>query len=264
MVALRKLILPVKCSEFQVGLFDLLVFLINLVLNNSSEFGLHVSHLRRNDVSEGLSKMWYFKQLIVAGGIQFDKVLGIWNLDFVMGRNRLKEHCLGLVSRHITQLLGLLLFIFVVAFVFGRDLRNYRRDSIEKLCSSDSRASCITHILSEFLGLLEAVDAQDLPGTGLEVLLVVEHDTCELTLLECLENSVCLTLGVSLFEKVGDLQRYLGEDLWLHLLLSGHFVEKVLGLGKHEIAEHSETLSSKVWTDFSWFELRDILLQIVE
>ena len=264
MVALRQLILSIECSQLQICLLNFFILLINLILNDGSELLLHIPDLRRNNIPEGLAIVRYLEQLIVAGRIKLHEVLRIGYLNFVVWGNWLEEDGLRLIRRHITQLLRLLSLILIIRLVFRRNRRNDRLNGSEQLGRPDSRARGVAHILSEVLGFLEAMDSKHLPGTRLKVLLVVEHNAGELALAEGFKNPIRLTQRIRLLEVVRNLQSNLGKHLWLHFLLSGHLVKEVLGLRKHEIAEHAEALRCKVGADLGWLKLCHILFEIIK
>ena len=73
---------------------------------------------------------------------------------------------------------------------------------IEECLRLHSRACSITHCASRVLGHLEAVHTEYLPRTGLKILLVVEQDAGELTLLVRFQHAIRLTEGVRLLEVV--------------------------------------------------------------
>ena len=101
-----------------------------------------------------------------------------------MGSYWLEEHGLCLISCHIAQRLGLLGLIFIIALIISWNCANNGRDGLEQLMCTHSGACSITHVLSLLLSLLKPVHSQHLPCTCLKILLVIVHNSCELSILE--------------------------------------------------------------------------------
>jgi len=91
--------------------------------------------------------------------------------------------------------------------------------------------------------------------------MVIEY-TSPPSLLEELHRSVKSSSLCSLTEVMRNLKSNLGEHLWRLLLLGGHFIEEVLGLSKHEAAEHSQGLCLEVSGCLIGLQLSDVLLEV--
>lgn len=67
---------------------------------------------------------------------------------------------------------------------------------------------------------------------------------------------------MGLLKILRNLERHLREDIGLHLLVGGHFIEEVLSLGKEEVAEAAEGFVGEVGACLARFELGDIGFEV--
>lgn len=222
------------------------IVLVDEILNNIMELLLHTSHLWRDHVPEGLVHHWRLPELHLDRVIKFYEVLAVWHWDFVRWHNRFEKYVFRLVLSHLGQVLRLLELILVIGVVVWRDLGHQRPAFGKDLHRSMSCTSRFSHLLALLFCRGESVNAEDLPGTCLEIFSVIQQDVAPLLPLELFDVSVHLRGLVRLLEVFGDLEGDFGEEFGGLLLFGRELIKQILRLRQHERAQRRQPLSREI------------------